>query len=103
MTMQTAVSTRSDLLQLKVENVTVLFITFFLPEQQHSSRNKCTVRGCLRMILPQPCRGQPAGGEQTTLHPQIKASLCNPDTNNPEFLRYLELCPDLNIIYSLYK
>lgn len=29
MTMQTAVSTRSDLLQLKVENVTVLFITFF--------------------------------------------------------------------------
>lgn len=29
MTMQTAVSTRSDLLQLKVENVTVLFTTFF--------------------------------------------------------------------------
>lgn len=29
MTMQTAVSTRSNLLQLKVENVTILFIIFF--------------------------------------------------------------------------
>lgn len=31
MTMQTAVSTRSNLLQLKVENVTILFIIFFYP------------------------------------------------------------------------
>lgn len=52
---------------------------------------------------PTACRDQPAGGEQTTLHPQIKASICNLDTNNPEFLWYLELCLNLNNTYSLYK